>query len=120
DFAGEERFRFLLSDYTRGADAIIMGFDLSRPITLFHLDNWMNVLKEGETYKNNVPIYLIGTKKDIIDEENNLVDYGYIEEWVKNHNIIEFIETSSKTGENVNKLFLTIAKHIVEYNEKIN
>ena len=34
DFAGQERFRFILKDYVRGAEGVLLCFDLSRFPTL--------------------------------------------------------------------------------------
>ena len=114
DFAGEKRFRFLLNDYVKGADAIIIAFDLSRPKTLYRFADWMDVLNTVRSNKNKTAfMYLIGTKKDLYEKKGSIVDYEFVKEWMEENKIEKFVETSSKSGEMVNELFMDIAKNFI-------
>ena len=114
DFAGEKRFRFLLNDYVKGADAIIVAFDLSRPKTLYRFADWMDVLSAvRNNKKKNAFMVLIGTKKDLFEEKGSIVDYEFVKEWMEENKIDKFVETSSKSGEMVNELFMDIAKNFI-------
>ena len=44
DFAGQERFRFILNEYINGAEGIILAFDLSRVATLYRIKNWIGLI----------------------------------------------------------------------------
>jgi len=109
DFAGEERFRFLLSDYTKGSDIILVAFDLTRMKSLYHLMDWMEVLESARTYQNNIPIYLVGNKLDLL-VKNYSPDYEYINKWIKDYHVTKYFETSSRTGHNVDELFNDVTK----------
>ena len=114
DFAGEKRFRFLLNDYVKGADAIIVAFDLSRPKTLYRFADWMDVLSAvRNNKKKNALMFLIGTKKDLFEEKGSIVDYEFVKEWMEENKIEKFVETSSKSGEMINELFMDIAKNFI-------
>lgn len=114
DFAGEKRFRFLLNDYVKGADAIIVAFDLSRPKTLYRFADWMDVLSAVRSNKKkNALMFLIGTKKDLFEEKGSIVDYEFVKEWMEENKIEKFVETSSKSGIMVNELFQEIAKNFI-------
>lgn len=101
DFAGEERFRFILPRYCIGTHGAILAFDLSRPTTFFHLDDWLEIIREKT---DNIPILLIGTKCDIVVEIQETA-----EEYVANRTLSGYMETSSKENVNVNEAFELIA-----------
>ena len=44
DFAGEERFRFILARYCKGAMGGLLCFDLSRYSTTKYIDEWFEIL----------------------------------------------------------------------------
>jgi len=113
DFAGEERFRFLLGDYTKGADIILVAFDLSRMKTLYHLVDWMEILDSAFACKNDIPIYLIGNKYDLVGKEH-IPDYDYITKWIKDYNVTKYFETSSRTGYNIDELFSNVTKTLID------
>ena len=101
DFAGEERFRFLLPSYCRGALGCILAFDLTRPPTFYHLDEWLGLVRKNTS---DIPILLVGTKRDVSNKNSDLaLDYTRI------NNLEGYLETSSKDGLNVTNTFETIA-----------
>ncbi|MFX1510912.1 MAG: Rab family GTPase [Promethearchaeota archaeon] len=101
DFAGEERFRFLLPSYCRGALGCILAFDLARPPTFYHLDEWLNLVRSNT---DDIPILLVGTKRDVGNKNSDMA-YDY----TKINNLVGYLETSSKLGLNVSEVFETIA-----------
>ncbi|RXM30132.1 Ras-related protein Rab-18 [Acipenser ruthenus] len=68
DTAGQERFRTLTPSYYRGAQGVILVYDVTRRETFKRLENWLNEL---ETYctKNNIVKMLVGNKIDKSDRE---------------------------------------------------
>uniref|UniRef100_A0A8D2ZN25 RAB18A, member RAS oncogene family n=1 Tax=Scophthalmus maximus TaxID=52904 RepID=A0A8D2ZN25_SCOMX len=63
DTAGQERFRTLTPSYYRGAQGVILVYDVTRRETFAKLDNWLNEL---ETYctRNDLVKMLVGNKID--------------------------------------------------------
>ncbi|XP_012588221.1 PREDICTED: ras-related protein Rab-18 isoform X2 [Condylura cristata] len=63
DTAGQERFRTLTPSYYRGAQGVILVYDVTRRDTFVKLDNW---LSELETYctRNDIVNMLVGNKID--------------------------------------------------------
>lgn len=118
DFAGEERFRFLLSDYTKGSDVILVAFDLSRMKSLYHLSDWMEILESARTYQNDIPIYLIGNKQDLKGVKTP--DYEYVDKWIKDYHVTKYYETSSRTGHNVEELFGDITNSLIDNSKQKN
>jgi len=110
DLGGEERFRFILPQYCIGASGGIFMYDLTSPHTLFHLKEWMEVIKEAEA---DLPIIVAGTKADLVPYRK--VYPGEVIELASKFGITETIEVSSKTGDNVEELFEMIARQMIGY-----
>jgi small GTP-binding protein len=109
DFGGEERFRFLLSQYCKGANGAFFLYDITKEITLDHLPDWTQIIRE---HAGDIPIMLIGSKKDL--EEFRAVPTENGDLAAKKYNLKSFMELSSKTGENVENAFETMTKILIE------
>jgi Ras-related protein Rab-1A len=107
DTAGQERFRTITSSYYRGAHGIMMVYDITNPESFVNLNQW---LKEVETYaKDDVHKILIGTKTDMADKRK--VQYADALEFAKDHGM-DYVETSSKTGMNIEQAFVNLAGNL--------
>jgi small GTP-binding protein len=109
DFGGQERFRFLLESYVLGAKGALLMFDLTRPITLESIEQWVNICRKGDP---NLPIIFLGTKSDLADEI--MIDDSYAQQYKEYFNFFDYLRISSKNGENVHKAFELITKKILE------
>ena len=105
DFGGEERFRFLLHQYCKGANAAFFLFNITNPSSLDHLPAWTHILRE---HAGDIPIMLVGTKVHL--EEQRAVTREQAIQAARIHNLSGFIEVSSKTGQNVELLFETMTR----------
>jgi small GTP-binding protein len=103
DFGGEERFRFLLPTYVRGARGGLFLYDITNYSSVAHIDDWLSVIRKEIRAEDIFPIIVVGGKADLI--ENREVSSADAIKIAKSRNVNGFIETSSKTGENVEKAF---------------
>jgi len=109
DTAGQERFRAVTRSYYRGAAGALLVYDITRRITYNHLTSW---LTDARNLTNpNTVIMLIGNKKDL--EAQRDVTYEEAAQFAKENGLI-FVESSAKTGENVEEAFLKTAKLIFQ------
>jgi len=109
DFGGEERFRFLLSQYCKGANGAFFLYDITNVRSLEHLPEWTQIIRENA---GDIPIMLIGSKLDLQEFRAVLRDDGIVA--AKKYNLASFVELSSKTGENVEKTFTVMTETIFE------
>ncbi len=109
DFGGQERFRFLLESYVLGAKGALLMFDLTRPITLDNLEQWINIVRKGDP---DLPVLFVGTKTDLVDEI--MVDDDYALSFKEAFNLFDFIKISSKSGDNVQIAFEKLTRKILE------
>jgi len=105
DFGGEERFRFLLPSYCRGAAGGLFLYDITSLTSLTHLVDWMQIVRENA---GPVPIIMVGAKADLANQRK--VQSTEAIEMAKAHKLVGFSEVSAKTGENVEATFETITK----------
>ncbi len=109
DFGGEQRFRFLLSQYCKGANGAFFLYDITNQVSLDHLPDWTQIIRENA---GDIPIMLIGSKVDLNEFRAVPRDDGILA--AKKYNLASFVELSSKTGENVEKAFEVITEILFE------
>lgn len=114
DFAGENRFKFLLPSYIRGAKGAIFMYDITNYGSLTHVDDWLEVVKSEIKYK--LPILFVGGKADLIHLKE--VSTKKAMDVAVKKGADGFIECSSKTGENVNKVFDLLTNLILKNKEE--
>lgn len=107
DTAGMEKFRQITTSYYRGAQAVIICFDLSNRITYNSLSKWINDFCTNHNPVLEKIVIIVGNKADLIDER--AVSIEEIENFVKENKYIYF-ETSAKTGDNIDILFDSVGK----------
>ena len=113
DTAGQERFRTITSAYYRGADGIIIVYDVTNPESFDHVEEWLSEINEFAT--QNTSKLLVGNKADLEAQ----VDHDTALRFA-NKLGIPFLETSAKTATNVEAAFLTMAKELIRIREKNN
>jgi small GTP-binding protein len=108
DLGGQPRFQDVIGDYFRGSKLAIAVYEVSRPFTMYRLDDWIGRLH------GTVPecdIFLVGNK---IDER--IPDMGVssdeANEFAEKHNAQVF-EVSAKTSLGVNEMFEAAGTHMM-------
>ena len=112
DTAGQERYRTITNAYYKGAEGIILCFDLFKKQSFNNLDIW---LKEVEKHgKTDVEIVVIGNKHDLVEEQRMEpeVSEAEMQEFTKRTGI-EIYLASAKSGENVEKTFLKLTETLI-------
>ncbi|KAJ8338819.1 hypothetical protein SKAU_G00356050 [Synaphobranchus kaupii] len=107
DTAGQEKFKCIASTYYRGAQVIIIVFDLADIRSLEHTRQWLiEAMTENEP--GSCCVFLIGTKRDLLaTAECQRVERDAIKMAADMR--AEFWSVSSKTGENVRECFFRVA-----------
>jgi len=110
DTAGQERFRTLTSSYYRGAQGVIMVYDVTRRDSFENLEQW---LKEVKLYTPNngegVVKLLVGNKIDL----DRKVPRDEAEAWARSQGML-FLEASAKTKTGIRQCFMEVVQKILE------
>ncbi|KAK2177574.1 hypothetical protein NP493_591g02089 [Ridgeia piscesae] len=122
DTAGQERFRTLTPSYYRGAQGVILVYDVSSKQSFTQLGNWLNELETFST-KHDIVKMLVGNKidkdqcgvksywlQDQCDDRREISrDEGL--KFARKHHML-FIEASAKTKEGVQCAFEELVEKV--------
>ncbi len=118
DFGGENQFRFLLPSYARGSSGGIFMFDLTRQLTLIAVKDWITIFKQGLARdEQNIPIFMVGAKQDL--NEKRSVKEEDARSLTKKHGLVNYMECSAKTGDNIDLIFEQLALAMLNANKII-
>ena len=109
DISGQDRFRFMIDKYMRGASGALLLFDTTNMTSFVNIGKWVNLVRK---YYQNLPVLLIAAKCDL--EEFSIVGDIYAKKTKERFGMVDFIKTSSKSGMNVDLAFETLANYIVQ------
>ncbi|XP_070136355.1 ras-related protein Rab-26 isoform X2 [Drosophila bipectinata] len=108
DTAGQERFRSVTHAYYRDAHALLLLYDVTNKTTYDNIRAWLGEIREYA--QEDVVIVLIGNKADCSGSERQ-VKREDGERLGREHNV-PFMETSAKTGLNVELAFTAVARQL--------
>ena len=125
DLAGQVHFSKVRTLYYKGLKGLLAVFDVTRDTSYTNLLNWVNEIKSVVDDTSKIPIILIGNKIDLriegepshitpelgikmADQFSELLSDGKLD--------VVYVETSAKTGENVEVAFNKLVETIVKVN----
>ena len=111
DFAGEERYRFLLHQYCKNARGGLFVFNISDSSSLAHIDDWLSAIRKGVGTEVSFPILVVGLLPD--DENMRKVSTEEGVKIAKSRNLNGYIECDLKTGKNIEKIFEDLVRMIL-------
>ena len=103
DSAGQEKFRTITQSYYRDSDGILVVFDVSSRDSFSKVRIWVQSIKDTMTTPYDV--ILVGNKSDLPE---HFVTTEEAEELAQELGM-KYIETSAKTGSNVDAAFYELA-----------
>ena len=109
DTSGQERFKSITSSFYRGANGVVLVFDLTDKESFERLDEWMREarMNAGEEVK----LVVVGNKSDLTDlrEVSSMKAESFALQ-----NGCHYFETSAKSDENVNSIFEKITLEMIQ------
>jgi small GTP-binding protein len=128
DLAGQPAFNVVRPNYFKGSNAILLIFDVTNKKSYENVIFWINEIKTSFLDKEIPPIALLGNKKDLVDEktvdeyitslEGEKLSKKISNDYYNNKFDVPYIETSAKTGENVDQAFLILSKQFLQHQIK--
>ncbi|KAJ9641801.1 hypothetical protein H2201_003808 [Coniosporium apollinis] len=122
DTAGQETYKSITRSYFRGASGALLVFDITRRSTFLNATSWLHDLRQ--IAEEGIVIVLVGNKSDLApastagagrEEQNKRqVTKEEAEEWCRQNNVMQYVETSAKSGEGVERAFLEVAERIYQ------
>jgi small GTP-binding protein len=113
DIGGSSRSEEQNELFFKGAHAGVFIFDLTRPPTLNSIEAWLKLFREGSMGKNrNLPILMVGNKADLEGETKISLEEAL--DLLIKYELFGYMESSAKTGKNINELFFTLTEEIIK------
>jgi len=107
DTAGQERFRTITTSYFRGAQGILLAYDVTDRRSFESIRNWISQINQhADVHVNKI---LVGNKCDMLDEKVVSTEEG---QKLANEFGVEFVEVSAKNNINVENCFISLAKSV--------
>ena len=112
DTAGQEKYKAITKNLFLKVQGTLVVFDITNDNSFNNAKKWVNSIKEecGKTMQ----MILIGNKSDL--EEKRIVSQEEASQYAEKEKI-EYIETSSKTGENIQRAINSICQKILDNTE---
>ena len=108
DTAGQDRFRAIVRAYYRNAVGGLLVFDISHRESFTNLPEWLEDAKKNAD-PHHLVFILVGNKND--QEKRREVSKEEAVRYAREHDM-PYIETSAKSGANVEEAFVQIARKI--------
>jgi len=102
DLGSEARYRLLIPSYVHGAKGVLFLYDVNRESTLLNINEWFQIIGKIS------PVVVVGIifgperKRQVVFEEGNKI--------AESRGMDGFLECNVQTGENVDKVFDTLAR----------
>ncbi|XP_038619859.1 ras-related protein Rab-26 [Tachyglossus aculeatus] len=107
DTAGQERFRSVTHAYYRDAHALLLLYDVTNKASFDNIQAWLAEIQEYA--QQGAVLMLLGNKVDSAQDRAVRREDG--EKLARGYEV-PFMETSAKTGLNVDLAFMAIAKEL--------
>ena len=109
DISGQSQFKFLLPDFIRNANGVILAFDATSYTSFQDLGEWLQLIRSKEP---NVPIFLIATKVD--ENFDPALNIEKVSALIKEQGLIGYEETSAKLNFNIDLPFKRLLENIYQ------
>jgi len=108
DVAGQAKYANFKKYYYQGADFVIIVFDITNPKSYASIAHWLHDFQE--ILRESVNFAIFANKADLEDQRKvqNYDDYR------TEPGLLEIIETSAKTGQNVQQIFKQIGEFLIQ------
>ncbi|CAL1536585.1 unnamed protein product [Lymnaea stagnalis] len=109
DTAGQDRFRNITSSFYRGADCVLLVYDVTDMHSFTNLNTWLNDVQRYGTEHSLV--LLVGNKLDMAGRR--VVSEAEARQFAESAGL-RYVETSAKDATNIHDAFTSVALELVE------
>ena len=115
DTAGQEKYKAITKNLFLKVMGALIVYDITNENSFYNLQSWVSMVKE-ECGKH-MKIVIVGNKSDL--DSKRAISKEEVLNYAKEQKV-EYIETSSKTGENIIKAITLLSEQILENSESID
>lgn len=114
DTAGQCRFRTITNSYYRGANGVIITYDITNKKSFDNIESW---LTDVDKFSSDSAIrMLVGTKTDLTEKREVAIEEVELLATKLN---ISYIETSAKENINIEDIFINLSTELLAQKKNI-
>lgn len=120
DTAGQERFNSITKSFYRGADILVVVYDVTNYNTFANVRKWLTGCTD--VCGDSIPVCLVGNKSDLGGHRQVETDVAkaFAAEMGTEESPAVFVETSAKDGSGVDDMFQKMAREFVRRERAAN
>jgi len=109
------QFDFLFPIFLRGTSGGIFMFDITKFPSISNVERWITTFKKSlSNDRKKIPLVMVGGKCDLYFKRT--IPEKYAEKISQKYEFFRYFECSSKTGENLGKVFKFLTRTIMKFN----
>eukprot|EP01090_Pellita_catalonica_P012232 TRINITY_DN2608_c0_g2_i1.p1 TRINITY_DN2608_c0_g2~~TRINITY_DN2608_c0_g2_i1.p1 ORF type:complete len:262 (+),score=33.76 TRINITY_DN2608_c0_g2_i1:90-788(+) len=108
DSSGQRKFKSVITNYFRGAHAVILVFDVTRKSSFDNLQFWIASVEEQ--VGDNITFVVLANKTD--NDSERIVPKTASRSWALRQGF-QYFEVSAKTGANVDQAFVSLGTSLL-------
>jgi len=110
----DPQFQFIFPIFIKGISGGIFMYDITNYSSIKNVEQWLTLFKDNlSNEKKKIPLLMVGGKLDLHKER--VISRKYAEKISKKYKFVKNFECSSKTGENVDKIFEFLTRSIIKF-----
>jgi len=110
----DPQFQFIFPIFIKGISGGIFMYDITNYSSIKNVEKWLTLFKDNlSNDKKKIPLLMVGGKLDLHKER--VISRKYAEKISKKYKFVKNFECSSKTGENVDKIFDFLTRSIIKF-----
>ncbi len=112
DIAGQVKYELMRRHFYKGAEAVVLIFDLTNHKSFESIANWYQDLRKNNLqFKESLIGIILGNKEDLTNKRQ--INSEEALKLAKELNL-EYVETSALTGKNVEESLFKLAKNLID------
>ena len=114
DTAGQERFRSITKNSFKGANGILLMYDISNYDSFRHIKTWITDIKNNINVGfDKIALIILGNKADLPNDQRK-VDKDDIDKFENDNEGLKIMEVSAKTDKNINESMIALIEKMIE------
>ena len=115
DTTGQEKYHSITNLFIKGSSIVILVYSIDLLSSFEGLNYWYNSIKEN-LEGNNYVLAVVGSKSDLIDEEEEVVSEDEAKNFAKERNALFKLVSSKEDPVGINNLFDMLLDELIRMN----
>lgn len=122
DLAGQDKDKYLTKLFCKNLQGVLILADSTNDTSLTECSQWRNLILDSISVcdNQNIPIYLIQNKYDLLTSEQQEQAYNKVKEFAEANSFNKFYLTSAKTYYNIKEAMISLIEDIDKSRKEVS